>query len=235
VLILKRVALTLLFVVGVVVLLGVLGTLIPYPAAYASREGALANKRILVVSNTIHTDIAIPLDNESLAAFGFLADANLPIWLPQARWVLIGWGGRSFYMETPSLADIKPGPAFRALTLDRSVMHVDVLGEFVGADPSVLELAITDDAYTNLLATISASFARRDGAVEPIEGFAFGANDRFFEAEGGFNALLGCNIWTARMLRSAGITTGLWNPIPSALTTSLRLFNSLPVPSLGSS
>lgn len=231
--VIRRLAFLCLLVVAVVGLLGVLGTIIPSPFVFASAAEAPRNKRILVVSNTIHTDLAIPLDNESLAAFAFLADANLPIWLPQARWVLIGWGGRSFYMETPSLTDIKPGPAFRALTLDRSVMHVDVLGEFAPNDPTVTEVAITDAAYTNLLTTIAAGFTRMDGAVQPIDGYAFGPNDRFFEAEGWFNALLGCNIWTSRMLRSAGVTTGIWDPIPAALTTSLRLFNALPVPALG--
>ncbi|MDN3719182.1 DUF2459 domain-containing protein [Roseibium salinum] len=30
----------------------------------------------------------------------------------------------------------------------------------------------------------------------------------FFPAKGGFNAFAGCNVWTARMLREAGLRTG---------------------------
>jgi uncharacterized protein (TIGR02117 family) len=221
------VALGFILVIGGLALLATLGTVIPHPFMYGDSDGAPRDKRILLVSNTIHTDIAIPLDPESLATLAFLEDANLPIRHPEARWLLIGWGGRSFYLETPSLADIKPGPTFRALTVDSSVMHVDVLGQIATTDLAVVEMAVSDAAYTNLLWTIVESFAHDGGAVKPIEGFAYGTSDKFFEAEGSFNALLGCNVWTSRILRSAGIRTGLWNPIPGSLTTSLRLFNSL--------
>ena len=221
----KRVALGCLLLILVPALLIVIGTLIPNPFIFSGSDGASLDKHILVVSNTIHTDIAIPLDAETLAAFGFLADTGIPITHPDARWLLIGWGGRSFYLETPNLSDMKPGPTFRALTVDSSVMHVDVLAELVLPNPAITDLAISDAAYANLLSAISASFSRENGKVEPIEGFAFGTTDKFYEAEGSFNALLGCNIWTSRMLRSAGISTGIWNPLPASLTVSLGLFN----------
>jgi len=223
--IVKRAIIVCLLLMGVPLLLAILGTLIPHPFIAADAEDAPLSRRILVVANTIHTDIAIPIDAESLAAFGFLADSGQPILHPDARWLLIGWGGRSFYLETPTLADIRPGPTFRALTLDSSVMHVDVLSAIVESDPAVTELAISEAAYANMLATISEGFSREDGKVQPIEGFAFGQSDRFYQAEGSFNALLGCNVWTSRVLRSAGIRTGLWNPLPASLTLSLGLFN----------
>ena len=222
---LKRLILGLLAIFGLLLVLAVAGTLIPHPSIFTQDDGAPTSRHILVVANTLHTDIAIPIDAQSLSAFGFLAETTVPIGHPNARWLLIGWGGRSFYLETPTLADIKPGPTFRALTIDSSVMHVDVLGEIVPGSPAVTDLAITEAAYANLLAEISASFARKDGAVQPIDGFAFGSTDKFFEGVGSFNALLGCNVWTSRMLRSAGIRTGLWNPLPNALTLSLGLFN----------
>jgi uncharacterized protein (TIGR02117 family) len=222
---LKRLAVVLILLIVVPLVLGLLGTLIPHPFTDAQPTDAPLSERILVVSNTIHTDIAIPLDAKSLEAFGFLAD-TLPVTHPDARWLLIGWGGRSFYLETPNLTDIKPGPTFRALTVDSSVMHVDVLGEIDQTNPAIMAVPISDVAYANLLSTISASFTRKDGKVLPIDGYAFGPSDKFYEGEGSFNALLGCNVWTSRILRSAGIRTGLWNPLPISLTTSLRWFNA---------
>lgn len=223
--IVKRLAFGCLLLIGVVALLAILGTLIPHPFTYEARAETGPGKRIFVVSNTLHTDVAIPLDPETLATLGFLDNTGLPITHPEARWLLIGWGGRSFYLETPTLADIKPGPTFRALTIDSSVMHVDVLAQIVETDPTVMALDISEAGYTNLLWSISDSFAKQNGAVIPIEGFAFGTSDKFYEAEGSFNALMGCNVWTSKMLRSAGIRTGFWNPIPNSLTTSLRLLN----------
>ena len=224
--ILRRVATWCLLAVTIPVVLGVLGTFMRHPWTYPGGDGPL-EKRILVVSNLIHTDIAVPIDPDSVAALGFLADNSQPILHPDARWMLIGWGGRSFYLETPSLADIRPGPTFRALTIDSSVMHVDVLADIDLADPAVTPLAVSEEAYVNLLRTISASFARKDGRVLPIDGYAYGPVDAFYEAEGSFNALLGCNTWTSRVLRSAGVRTGIWNPLPQSLTLSLRMFNDL--------
>jgi len=218
-----RLTIGLLAVVVAVGVLALLGTFIPYPLGAAS--AANGERRILVVSNPIHTDIAIPVDADTLARFDFLAPAGLPVAHPDARWLLVGWGGRSFYLETPTFADIKLEPTLRALTLDRSVRHVDVVTTIVQGHPQVQELAISEQDYARLLDAMLASFTREDGAVVPIDGYAQGASDRFFEAEGTFNALLGCNTWTARMLREAGLRTGLWNPLPVSLSTSLALFN----------
>ncbi|MGG2475846.1 DUF2459 domain-containing protein, partial [Rhizobium sp. BR5] len=42
----------------------------------------------------------------------------------------------------------------------------------------------------------------------------------FFEANGWFNAVAGCNTWSAAMLREAGIRTGWWTPLPPLLRWS---------------
>jgi uncharacterized protein (TIGR02117 family) len=224
--IIRRLALAFGVALAILAFIGAAGTLIPFPYAFqAEGENASSTKRIFVVSNTLHTDIALPLDEETLASFGFLNQTGIPLTHPNARWMLVGWGGRSFYLETPTLADIKPGPTFRALTIDSSVMHVDVLGSLLEDDPSVMAIAVSPAEYTNLLWAIAESFTTENAQVKPIEGFAFGPNDKFYEAESSFNALLGCNIWTSKMLRSAGIRTGLWNPLPNALSASLRMFN----------
>ena len=213
-----------LLILAVAVLAG-LGTVIPHPFTQRIADDATPTRRILVIANNIHTDIAIPADAESAAFFAELGASGLPLQHPDARWLLFGWGGRSFYLETPTLADIKPGPLFRALTLDSSVMHVDVLGELLPNQPDITAIDLSEDAYAALLSAIAGSFARKDNQVQVVEGYSFGGIDRFFEAEGAFNALLGCNTWTASMLRGAGISTGFWNAIPPSLTASLHLFN----------
>jgi len=222
----KRIALGLLLLIVVPIVLAIVGAMVPNP--FVEADDSPHARRIYIVSNPIHTDIAVPIDAETLAAFPFLAKAGLPIAHPNARWLLFGWGARSFYLETPSFADIQPGPTFKALTLDRAVMHIDVLGPLPEADPAVMALDITTSGYARLLDAISASFTRFDGRVLPIEGYALTGSDRFFEGEGSFTAILGCNTWTARMLRTAGLTTGVWTPLPLSLTTSLGLYNQLP-------
>ena len=223
---LKRIALSLGLIITIPVALALIGTFVPWPIA--AEPSAAPTKRILILSNPIHTDIAIPVEPESLGALPFLAEAGLPVTHPDARWLLIGWGAREFYTRTPSFAEMQPGPTFKALTFDAATMHVDVVGDIAPDTAFALPVDISAEGYARLLTAMSASFTRRDGQVIPIEGYALGTADRFFEGEGVFTAILGCNTWSARMLREAGLRTGIWNPLPISLSTSLRLFNEVP-------
>ncbi|HTO31712.1 MAG TPA: TIGR02117 family protein [Pararhizobium sp.] len=217
----------LLAVLTVTVSLAIAGTFLPrpfWPLAKAD-DATGSTHRILVLSNPIHTDIAVALDTETRSRFSFLEDSGMPLGHPNARWIVFGWGGRAFYIETPTWADLKPVPVFKGLTMDRSVMHVDVAGEIVEPSDTVTAFEIGDAEYEKLLAYIEASFTPEDGMIAAIPDTAYGPNDRFFEANGWFSAVVGCNTWTAKGLREAGLRTGWWNPLPGSLTTSLSLYN----------
>lgn len=207
------------------------GTLVPRPIFGGESPSAdAAPRRVLILSNPIHTDIAVPVTSELLARFGFLREGNLEIDYPGVRYLIFGWGGRAFYTETPTWADLKPLPLFRGVTLDQSVMHVALAGEIPLADSGVMALDLSDADYEQLLGFILGSFARPQGKPVPLLGQSYGRDDAFFEAVGYFNALLGCNTWTAAALRHAGLRTGWWTPLPPLLTTSLRLHNDTVTP-----
>jgi uncharacterized protein (TIGR02117 family) len=213
-------------IVAVIVLAVAAGTFIPRPLfGPGPSEGATETRRILVLSNPIHTDIAIPLNAQTRAAYGFLQASGIPVGEPSAEWLIIGWGGRAFYLETPTWADLKPIPLFRALTIDSSVMHVDVAGPIDERHLSVKAFDLAPTEFQALSEFIQASFVHENDKVVAIPEAGYGAYDGFFEAHGSFNALVGCNTWTARALRSAGIRTGWWNPLPQTLGISLDLFN----------
>ncbi|MDW5312662.1 TIGR02117 family protein [Rhizobium sp. PL01] len=205
----------------------VAGTLVPRPLWPATKIDTTTGKtyRILVLANPIHTDIAIPIDAETLARFPFLSESGMPVAHPDARWLVFGWGGRAFYIETPTWSELKPVPLFKGLTMDRSVIHADVTGEIVEPSDAVMGYEIGADEYQRLLSFIEASFTRTDGLILPIPDTAYGENDRFFEANGWFSAVVGCNTWTAKALREAGLQTGWWNPLPVSLSKSLMLYN----------
>jgi uncharacterized protein (TIGR02117 family) len=182
-------------------------------------------RTILVLTNPIHTDIAIPVDARTLRRFGFLAEAGLPATHPQARWMVFGWGSRAFYIETPTWDRLKPGPALAAMTVDRSVIHVSIAGDLDPSHPSVTTYEIGEAKFGRLMDFIEAGFQKGPNGPVSIPGTAYGPDDGFFEANGWFTALLGCNTWTARGLREAGLQTGWWNPLPATLAWSLELHN----------
>lgn len=207
-----------------VVLLFVLGTVVPRPF-FADEANDAKDREILLLSNPIHTDIALPVDDDLRRVFAELQEGGIAVNHPAAATLVFGWGGRSFYIQTPTWADLKPMPVLRSFTLDSSVMHVDVTGDFPADLAGVKRLRISEAGYQRLIAGISASFVRQDGRVQLVPGVAYGLTDAFFEANGWFNALAGCNTWSAAMLRQAGIRTGWWTPLPPLLRWSVDLHN----------
>ena len=125
------------YLVGVVLVLLVAGVLTPRPLWRAAGPHEEPSRRILLLSNPIHTNIAIPLDDGVLAKFDALVQAGVQADLPGARYLVFGWGSRAFYIETPTWSDLKPGPLFSALTLDNSAIHVDVAGAIAEPQPLV--------------------------------------------------------------------------------------------------
>lgn len=220
---LARFALRLLLLVSALV---AAGTLVPWPLTGADRPVGGLERRILVLSNPIHTDIALPVDADVLARFGFVAERGVPIDAPGARWLILGWGGRDFYLQTPTWADVKLGPLLKGVTLDRSVLHVDVAGQIPLHHPAVRAFQVDGRDFQAMLDAIEASFARGVGGRPiAVPDRAYGETDAFYEAEGLFNALVGCNAWTSRVLRAGGLKVGVWTPLPILLRASLALHN----------
>lgn len=204
-------------------LLFVSGTVVPRPLTSPAEASVGGESQILLLANPIHTDIALPVDDEVRAAFADLVPSGLPVDMPGVEYLIIGWGGRSFYIETPTWGDIRPLPVLKALTIDRSVLHVSVAGPIDPAHPTVRPLVVTQEGRKRMIAAIRDSFIRDGGLPVAIAGAAYGADDVFFEAAGAFNAFVGCNTWTAAVLRAGGVRTGWWTPLPQLLDLSIDL------------
>jgi uncharacterized protein (TIGR02117 family) len=198
------------------------GTLVPRPL-FSQSDAGEKSVEVLVITNPIHTDIAIPADSETLQAFHFLGESGLPMDAPGLRWLVFGWGGRAFYLETPTWAELKLVPAVKALTIDRSVLHAELAGEIDRSLPNVKSIRVSEAEFSNLFQAILDSFDPQEPGA--IEGVGYGPNDRFFEADGSFNVLFSCNTWAAKVLRAGGVQTGWWNPLPQSLGLSIKLHN----------
>ena len=63
--------------------------------------------------------------------------------------------------------------------------------------PDVAGFDIGEDRFAALLDFIAASFQQGPNGPILVENAAYSSFDRFYEANGRFNALVGCNTWTA--------------------------------------
>ena len=224
---LKRIGTWLAATVFAVTVAVALGIIVPRPLfSPAGPPQDETMREILVLANPIHTDIAFPADPDVMERLGFVADDGLETDHPGLHWIHMGWGSRTFYIETPSWSDLRPGPLFRAFTLDHSAMHVELAGDIDRTLEGVMPIEVGEEAMFAMLDEALATF-ERDGEGDPIliPHAAYGEFDLFYEAEGRFNALYGCNEWTGRVLRAGGVRTGWWNPLPPSLLWSVRLAN----------
>lgn len=190
---------------------GMIGGSVPSNAGWTQPE---AGMRIYIQSNGIHTGIVMPMvgggeDWRDLARPEDLRDPRY------ARYshVSFGWGDRSFYLETPTWADLKPLTVLAAATgSERTVMHVDHLPE-PRVDADTRAITLRPEEYRRLAAFIRASF-REDRGQRPAHQFGYGDYDAFYDARGRYSAIRTCNAWTGEALRHAGVRVGAWTPFP---------------------
>ena len=175
---------------------------------------AEAGVRIYIQSNGIHTGIVMPMvrgavDWRDLARAEDLRDPRYATY----SHVSFGWGDRSFYLETPTWADVKPLTVIAAATgSERTVMHVDHLPE-PRVDADTRAILLRPEEYRRLADFIRASFHAEDGQ-RPGHQFGYGDYDAFYDARGRYNAIRTCNEWTGEALRHAGVRIGAWTPFP---------------------
>jgi uncharacterized protein (TIGR02117 family) len=172
----------------------------PGPARSTTPVTAQDCTEITVWSNGFHTSLSIP-------AAIFEADHPLRQAMPEAAYLLVGWGEAGFYREGPGFwrgldALAPPSP---------SVVHL------IGSDEPVERFYTPTRVQTAALSSAQAAglaaFLARETATEngaPVvlgDGHA-GAQSLFLEGRSSFHGLYVCNHWTARALRAAGLSVG---------------------------
>ena len=146
--------------------------------------------------------------------------------LPDARYLVFGWGSRAFYIETPTWSDLKPGPLLSALTLDARSCMSTLPATIDEPQPAVAGFDVSEAEFERLLDFIDEQFpdtgrTGRSGSRTPATASSTASSKRTATS----TRFVGCNTWTARALREAGLQTGWWNPLPQTLGCSLDLHN----------
>lgn len=79
---------------------------------------------IFILSNGVHTDIVVPVKNESYDWSKQIKFEYTKAKDSTAKYIAMGWGDREFYLETPTWADLKVSTALKVTTgLSSSALH----------------------------------------------------------------------------------------------------------------
>jgi uncharacterized protein (TIGR02117 family) len=177
---------------------------------------------IFVNTNGVHTGIGMPMTNRVMDWRPYVPAEHLraPV---SADHVIIGYGHRDFYLNTPSWAELSLATAAdAALGLGTTLLHVDhVVAPREG--PEQVALTLSEEEYRRLVEFIRLRFRLDpEGRTVPVPSAGYYGNDAFYEANGGYSAILTCNEWTGRALRAAGVRMGRWTPIEQSVMWRLR-------------
>jgi uncharacterized protein (TIGR02117 family) len=189
---------------------GLIGGAVPVNAGWRPPEQGV---EIWVESNGIHTGIVVPkvaagVDWRTLARPDHLRDSRYA----GHDHLSFGWGDRTFYLETPTWADVRPATVVAAAVGSReTLVHVDHVPR-PGIGPGVRRIVVTSEQYRRLSTVIAASVAPNPG-----QHGGYGPNDAFYDGTGRYSALMTCNAWTGAALAAAGVRVGWWTPFPGTV------------------
>lgn len=186
---------------------GLIGGAIPSNAGWTSPEQGVT---LFIESNGVHTGIVMPK-----VAAGVDWRTTFPARdLAEPRYagldhLSIGWGERTFYLTTPTWADLKPAMVLAAaIGSDATLVHVDHVPRPTGGT-DLRHVTVRPAEYRRLAAYIRASL--KPGGERHRGYFDY---DAFYGARGHYSGVRTCNAWIGDALRFAGIRTGAWTPFP---------------------
>ena len=186
------------------------------PGALPAADAQATMHRVHVVRHGWHSGIVVRA-----------ADVPMQAWparreFADAEYLEVGWGDRAYYQAPDPSAWL----GLRALLWPTAgVLHMVAFSgpvEHYFASAEIVALQLTPQGFARLVAAISASH-ELDAAGQPIPlGPGLYGKSRFYASHEVFHLFATCNVWSAGMLREAGV------PISPALSpTSGALFAQL--------
>jgi uncharacterized protein (TIGR02117 family) len=179
---------------------------------------------IFVRTNGVHTWIMVPKVTPEMDWRPLVPGAHLkdPRW-GAGDYVALGYGNRTFYLETPTWGDLSMRNAFlAAFGRGRTLIHADHDDHPQPTDYQ-RPIILSHEEYRRLVEFARGSFQYdAQGRTIPLLGRGYGGSDMFYEAVGPYSAVYTCNGWTGRALRRAGVKTGLWTPLSQSIMWRLE-------------
>lgn len=177
---------------------------------------------IFLISNGVHTDIAMPLTNAEFDWRSVISPADTGNPHLAADYVALGWGDRTFYLDTPGWSDLTATTAFKTLTgLSRTAVHATFSPKPQAGSRSI-PIRVLPAEYRKLVNSILPQFQYRNGRAIAIAGRGYSSNDVFYEAQGRYSLFVTCNTWANTHLKNSGLKSVVWTPFSGAVMDVYR-------------
>lgn len=201
-----------LIAVGVLVIYGLIATAASYIPV--NKDQSIYKDQVFsiyIITNGVHTDIAVPYRNGLYDWSLYLDTALTPGKKTSAEWVSFGWGDKGFYLHTPEWKDLKAPVAFKAaFGLSESAMHVTYYKKLIPNEECV-EIKLNEEQYRQLCSFLLSRFDKENNQFVFIDTDQnYGLNDVFYEAKGKYSLFYTCNTWANDALKAAGLKASLF-------------------------
>ncbi len=187
------------------------------PVGELKSEGDIC---IYVQSNGVHTDVCLPVKTSQLDWLDFIPVDVFPEDIPK-EYIVIGWGDKGFFLDTPTWAELKVSTALNAALLPSSTaMHVEFKEE-PKVDKNHRRVYLNTEDYASMIQFIKASFRLQSSTVDLIPNSGYTKYDKFFEANNSYHLFRTCNTWTNDALKAANVKTGIFALFPNGILSHL--------------
>ncbi|MFK7804272.1 MAG: DUF2459 domain-containing protein [Anaerolineae bacterium] len=173
--------------------------------------------QIYILSNGVHTDIAVPTVTAQKDWTIFLDPATFQPPVPAGTiptYIAFGWGDKTLYEDVPNWSDLTLPIAAKAMLIpSESAMHISYFIDKPKATVNSIPIKISVAQYQILVNAFVESFELVDGTPQSLNCcFYPHLRDQFYASNRNYHALFTCNMWTNKVLKSAGIPTARWAP-----------------------
>lgn len=176
--------------------------------------------QIYLINNGWHQEIALPL--RDCAEKDLLVGSE-----DKGPYLLIGWGDREFFLNTPYLRMLTLKKTVWALFFpSESVLKVSFLKGTPRVVPGVTRIPVTEEMLCRLYELAAEEKASPDPLSSELSHPAYG-EALFFMGKSYYSILFTCNNWSGRVLKKGGIPSGLWTPWTAGVGPSKRLLEKV--------
>lgn len=176
-------------------------------------ETSSADVGIYLISNGMHTDIAVPLKNQYMDWTTIVSPQHTTSGWPTSNFVSFGWGDLEFYEKTPEWEDLTFKTAFKALFLESPAAVHTRFFDGVREGENTRSITIDSSQYRGLTDYIANTFQfDQQRKTQPVAGLHYSDDDVFYRAKGSLNLFYTCNTWVNDGLKQAGLKGCLWTP-----------------------